>query len=192
MPDNKELKKIIFWRLSERRFNHSLAVAECASKLAELNGADKEKAFTAGLLHDICKEQKKEEQKELLIKSGYADKFGLLESPSLWHGFAGAYYCETELGIDDSEILDAVRWHTTGKPAMTMLEKCLFVGDAVSEDRRYSDIESLRKAAFSDLDGSIPDLCKSTINAILQKNLKLSILSVETYNYYLPPQKYKN
>jgi nicotinate-nucleotide adenylyltransferase len=189
MTDNKELKKLIFWRLSERRFNHSLAVAKCSAELAEKNGADKEKAFTAGLLHDICKEQKKDEQKELLIKSGYGDKFGLLDSPSLWHGFAGAYFCETELDIKDSEILEAVRWHTTGRPAMTPLEKCVFVGDAVSSDRYYSDIEHYRELAYKDLDACIPELCKSTISAILHKNLKLSILSVETYNYYLKTDK---
>jgi nicotinate-nucleotide adenylyltransferase len=189
MTDNKELKKMIFWRLSERRFNHSMAVAKCSAELAEKNGADAHKAYTAGLIHDICKEQKKEEQRELLIKSGYGDKFGLLESPSLWHGFAGAYFCEKELHIDDSEILEAVRWHTTGRPAMSALEKCVFVGDAVSTDRRYSDIERLRELAYTDLDACIPELCKSTMSAIFHKNLKLSILSVDTYNYYIPEQK---
>jgi nicotinate-nucleotide adenylyltransferase len=190
MTDKKELREIIFWRLSERRFNHSLAVAKCSAEIAEKNGANIDKAYTAGLIHDICKEQKKEEQKELLIKSGYADKFGLIDSPSLWHGFAGAYFCEKELGITDSDILEAVRWHTTGRPAMGQLEKCIFAGDAVSSDRHYSDIEHLRKLAYSDLDASIPELCKSTIAAILNKNLKLSVLSVDTYNYYLPSPKH--
>jgi nicotinate-nucleotide adenylyltransferase len=184
MIDNKKIRETIFWRLSERRFKHSIAVAECSAALAEQNGADKKKAYTAGLLHDICKEQRKDEQRVLLEASGYADKFGLLDNPSLWHGFAGAYFCETELGVDDSEILEAIRWHTTGRPAMSQLEKCLFVGDAVSADRRYSDIEHYRELAQKDLDGCIPELCKSTITSILYKNLPLSVLSVDTYNFY--------
>jgi nicotinate-nucleotide adenylyltransferase len=184
MIDNKKIRETIFWRLSERRFKHSIAVAECSAALAEQNGADKKKAYTAGLLHDICKEQRKEEQRVLLEASGYADKFGLLDNPSLWHGFAGAYFCETELGVDDGEIIEAIRWHTTGRPAMSQLEKCLFVGDAVSADRRYSDIEHYRELAQKDLDGCIPELCKSTITSILHKNLPLSVLSVDTYNFY--------
>ena len=109
--------------LSERRLHHSECVAQMAKELAVRYGADPQKAWIAGMLHDILKEQSKEEQLKMM------DEFGIIltdeehNAPKLWHAILGAAYLERQGGISDREILNAVRYHTTAHADMALLEK---------------------------------------------------------------------
>lgn len=133
-------------RLSQKRFRHSLAVADEAVRLAEKYSCDPEKAFTAGLLHDICKDMEPKEQLKLL------EQFDIMldnvekTAPKLWHAIAGAAYLQHVLKLEDPDIIAAVRYHTTARAGMSLLEKIIFLADFTSKDRDYDGVERLRDA----------------------------------------------
>ena len=120
-----EYESLIKSRLSEYRYNHSMNVAESAVYLAEKYGADCEKAYVAGVLHDIMKEESLEIQRQFIESDGYKMTCTELAVPSVYHQMSGAAYCKKVLGIDDDEIIGAIRFHTTGKADMTLLEKAV-------------------------------------------------------------------
>ena len=150
-------------RLSDKRYEHTLRVAETAEHLAGLHGLDAKKARLAGLLHDAAREVGKG---ELLRVAGDED---LLvsdlerERPILLHGPVAAKLSREDLGVEDGEVLDAVRAHTTGEPGMGPLALALYVADKIEPDRDQPGVEalrelapaSLRRAARGALEGSI-------------------------------------
>ncbi len=149
---NDEFLEEIKKRLSEYRFNHSVNVAEQAKKLAKKYGADEEKAFTAGLIHDIMKDTDIDFQKRLIEKyDGKMSETQLANSP-VWHAQSGELFLRFELGVEDEEILSAVRYHTTARAGMSLLDKVVYIADYTSADRDYPDADVMREKAERSLD----------------------------------------
>lgn len=138
--------------LSGERYRHSLCVQEAAVLLAKKYGADAEKAAAAGILHDIMKDLPRPEQLERMAKYGVTLTRVERNAPKLWHAMLGAEYIRNELHVADPEILDAVRYHTTGRENMTKLDMVLFVADFISADRDYPGVEKMRAAARKSLE----------------------------------------
>jgi nicotinate-nucleotide adenylyltransferase len=160
---------IIRGRLTPRRFEHSLAVARQAQHLAEKYGADPDKARVAGLLHDILKDTDGDSQLQMF------EDFGILlddvekNAPKLWHARAGAAFLEHILGIRDREILDAVRYHTTGRAAMTPLDVVLYLADFTSADRDYPDVDVMRELTERDMDDAMRYALAYTIKDLAEQ-----------------------
>lgn len=171
--------------LTEKRFRHSLNVAYEAMKLAMIYGADTEKAFTAGLLHDIMKDTPINRQLEIILKSGIKLTETEFKSPKIWHQISGAVYIRDFLKFNDEEIISAVRYHTTGKASMTLLQKCVYMGDYISADRKYDGVEELRKMAYINIDKAILDGEQFTILDNIRKKRFISEDSIKAYNYLL-------
>ncbi|MDR2524599.1 MAG: bis(5'-nucleosyl)-tetraphosphatase (symmetrical) YqeK [Oscillospiraceae bacterium] len=140
--------------LPPERLRHSVCVADAAEKLARRCGADAEKAWLAGMLHDCMKYAPPELQQKLCARNGTPLSAVDLDSPKVWHAFAAAAYLRLECGVTDAEILNAVRWHTTGRAGMTLLEKVVFVADLISDDRVYPDVAQVRALAAEQLDAA--------------------------------------
>ncbi len=147
MKDLQAYKEIIKPFLSDKRYYHSVCVSNAAAELAQKYGADAEKAALAGILHDIMKETPSNEQLKMMTRYDIILTAVERRAPKLWHSMLGSAYLEHELNITDREILDAVRYHTTGRANMSLLEQVVFVADFISEDRDYDGVENLRKAA---------------------------------------------
>lgn len=150
-----EIKAVLKKRMNEHRFRHSLNVAERAVFLANKNGADPEKAYFAGLIHDICKGIPQEKQLEIIVNGDIALDEDTLTSPALWHSIAGAIYAEHELGVTDADVLNAVRYHTSGRGGMSILEKVIYMADLTSAERNYPDAEYTRNLTDRNLDEGI-------------------------------------
>jgi nicotinate-nucleotide adenylyltransferase len=144
-----EIRKLLKSRLDDYRYIHSLGVADSARTLAKIYGADEEKAYLAGLLHDIAKNMPKDEQLKLIEQGGIIMNSAERNNPALWHGIAGECYLRLEMGITDSEILGSVRYHTTGKAGMTLLEKIIYVADYISAERNYPDVDVMRDLSLN-------------------------------------------
>lgn len=178
----REYDKLLRSRLDDYRYIHSLGVAKSAKELAALYGADEEKAYTAGLLHDVMKNASPDEQLQIM------EKADIILSPceklnqKLWHAIAGAAFLKTELNITDEEIISAVRWHTTGKAGMTTLEKTVYLADFISEDRTYPDVDEVRRLAHISLERAIVYTQKYCIQKLLSQNMIIDPSSVECYN----------
>ena len=131
----EKLKKKLSRNLSERRYEHTLGVAYTAACLAMRFGADPLKAEIAGLLHDCAKEFSEKELLKLGEKYGYHFEDYELEAPQVLHAVIGPYIAKDKYGVDDPEILSAIRWHTTGRGDMTLLEKIVFTADYIEPNR---------------------------------------------------------
>ena len=152
----KELKEIVKSKMSLKRFTHTLGVVEMSEKLAMIYNADIEKCKVAALLHDICKEMDMEYIKNI-CKDNFMNELSEedLENNEILHGFAGAYYVKNELGINDKEILSAIKYHTIGAENMTSVEKIVYIADAIEYGRNYPSVVKIREETFKNLDRGI-------------------------------------
>ena len=151
-----ELKEIVKSKMSFKRFTHTLGVVEMSEKLAKMYNADIEKCKVAALLHDICKEMDMEYIKNI-CKNNFMNELSEedLENNEILHGFAGAYYVKTELGINAKEILNAIKYHTVGAKNMTLVEKIVYIADAIEYGRNYPSVVEIREETFKNLDKGI-------------------------------------
>lgn len=184
MYNSDEKKKFLKEHLSQKRYNHSVNVAEECRKLAKQYGEDPEKAYFAGLLHDICKELPPEKQKELVLESSFAVCREELETHSLWHAIAGACYIKKYFGIEDIDIINSVRFHTVGRAGMTRLEEIVYLGDLISADRDYKDVDKLRKLAYNDLNAAMLEAFSFSVKSVVKKDGLLPLCTAEGYNFY--------
>lgn len=151
----EEILALLKSRMKESRFVHSVNVAKRAAFLAEKYGADEEKAYFTGLVHDICKGIPEAEQLKIIEGAGIELSEEAKASPSLWHSAAGAEYIRKELFVTDEDIINAVRFHTTGRRGMSMLEKVVYMADISSAERSYPDAEYTRKLTDHSLEEGI-------------------------------------
>ena len=151
-----ELKEIVKSKMNLKRFTHTLGVVEMSEKLAKIYNADIEKCKVAALLHDICKEMDMEYIKNI-CKNNFMNELSEedLENNEILHGFAGSYYVKTELGINDKEILNAIKYHTVGAKNMTLVEKIVYIADAIEYGRNYPSVVEIREETFKNLDKGI-------------------------------------
>lgn len=177
-----QFKALAKSRLSEYRYYHSLCVADAAKKLAKKYGADEKKAYLAGILHDIMKEEAPAIQLQWIVKSGIMLSDLEKKSQKLYHAMAGEAYCRMALKFEDEEVLSAIRYHTTGKKDMTLLEKVLFVADFISKDRNYDDVEIMRFKSSISLESAIHYAMGYTIQKLTETGALIHPDTTETYN----------
>jgi predicted HD superfamily hydrolase involved in NAD metabolism len=150
-------------RLSAKRYGHTLRVAQTAEDLARAHGLDPARARLAALLHDAARETPSEEF------LGLAEDLGLpvgepeRESPKLLHGPVAAELARRELGVEDGEVLEAIRAHTTGRPGMGPLSLVLYVADKIEPARDYPSVENLRRLARRDLRAAAAESLRRSI-----------------------------
>lgn len=184
MLNMERLRAMVEKLLSQERYYHSLCVQREAARLATLQGADWFKASVAGLTHDICKCMSEDEQLKYICSHGIMLDTFTMEHPSLWHSIAGSVYLKYELGVEDSEILSAVQYHTSGRANMSPLQLAVFLGDCISEDRTYPDAEILRQMAEYDLNRAVFQALGFSLLKVLKKNKPIVRDTWEAWNYY--------
>lgn len=179
-----DYRELIRPRMSDYRFRHSCAVADQARHLATLWGENPERAFEAGMLHDICKDMPKQEQLKLLGDDGIISDDTLLRNPGLWHSIAASRYLP-KLGIKDPAILSAVRYHTSARADMTLLEEIVYMADLTSADRDYDDVDHVRRLCESDLHAATLYALAYIVGDLTRQLRPISRDTWEAYNFYL-------
>ncbi len=174
----EEIKK----RLNPDRLYHSLNVAEESKKLALFYGADEKKAYTAGLLHDIMKNTPDEELLKFFQENAIILTNTERVSRKTWHAMAGAVFCERRLHVTDAEILSAIRWHTTARAGMTLLDKVVFIADFISADRDYPGVERMREKAYVSLESAMLEGLQFTIQELVENGWAVHEDSLAAYN----------
>ena len=137
------------------------------------------------------KEDKPEKQRLYTVESGMAPDPAEISTPALWHAVAGAYYVREKLGITDRELLSAIRFHTIGCARMTLLEKIVYLGDMISEERDYKGVEKMREYCYDDIDKAMSIALIYQIQTVAGKCALLPVSTFEAYNYYLKFNKNK-
>lgn len=172
--------------LPERRLKHSLNVAKCAVKLSEIYNCDKEKAYLAGMTHD-CAKYFNDEQVEHYVKK-FCIKLDDLEinNLALSHSVIGSYIIEDIFNIKDEEIIDAVKYHTTGRENMTLLEKIIYMADLIEEGRNFPKVDELRNLSYSGkLNEALLLSFNNTIKFVIDNNQVIHPRTVSARNYIL-------
>lgn len=182
MDSIKAIKDYIEKNLSEKRRIHTEGVRKTAIELAKLYGADEKKAEAAALFHDMYRGLSAE------ILNGYVKQLGLddkyLNNCNLVHGKIAAVAMRDDFDIQDPDILNAVSYHTTGRPGMSKLEKIIYIADAIEPNRDYPGVEQLRKAAFQDLDKACLMSLSNTIDFVTSKGNFLDEETILAKEYF--------
>ena len=147
----EQAKKLVRKNLSEKRYTHTKNVKKMAVKLAKRWGADPEKAALAALLHDTAKELPREEMLQILNDNAIMAENAQNRPSPVWHGICAAILAQTQWGVEDEEVLSAIRCHTTGKPGMSLLDEIVFLADMTSAERDYPEVDYLRKLEKKDI-----------------------------------------
>ena len=180
--DYDALLAILKKRLNEKRYYHSLCVADEAKRLAVKYGADPEKAYLAGLLHDITKNAPDEEHLKIFKNFGIILSDVEKNAKKLWHAMSGAAYVKHILGINDPEIIDAIRYHTTAKADMSLLAKILYLADFTSADRDYEDVDVIREYVDISLEKAFIYALQYSIKDLVELEKAVHIDTVAAYN----------
>lgn len=177
-----KLKKM----LTQSRYIHSVNVAEYAIYLSEIYGADKEKAYIAGMLHDCAKCLDNETMNYYIKKYDIKLDDYEKESRALAHSIIGVYIAKHEFKIDDEEILNSIKYHTTGNENMTLLEKIIYIADLTEKDRDFNGVEELRYLVENkELDKALLTSLNNTISLVIKRNHVIHPRTVNARNYLI-------
>ncbi|EON71820.1 bis(5'-nucleosyl)-tetraphosphatase (symmetrical) YqeK [Lysinibacillus sphaericus] len=168
-------------RMPEKRYIHTIGVMETAIALAKVYGEDEKRAETAAILHDIAK-YADIAWMEKIVREQQLDQRLIGWGSELLHGPVGAYIAEHEFGIADEDLLNAIRFHTTGRVGMSRLEKILFVADMIEPNRQFDGVERLRKKAQKNLDKAVSACVRHTLAFLIDTRQPIYPLSIDCYN----------
>lgn len=179
--DQERLRK----HLGPELYRHSLGVAETALELAERYGADKRRAYLAGLVHDYAKNLSAERLLALASHFGLPIDRITRAEPRLLHAPVGAALLPLEMKITDAAVLNAIACHTTGSSRMSLLARIVYLADVIEPSRDYPGVERLRQEAFQDFTGALLAAVENTIGSVLARGLLLHPRSVSFRNQLL-------
>lgn len=189
--DPKQALDLVKKQLTDHRYLHTLGVMETAIKLAKKFGAEEKKAELAAIFHDYAKFRPKEEMKQIIIEQGYSSDL-LLFNEELWHAPVGAYLVQQEASINDEEILNAIRYHTSGRPGMTLLEKIIYLADYIEPGRHFPGVEEVRELAEKNLEEALIKSIQNSIVFLMKKNQPIYPDTFLTYNDLVKNRRLKN
>ena len=186
-----DLRERAYAMLDERRIAHVQGCEQTALALSERWGGNPSAAAAAAVLHDITKKLSTNEQLQLLKKYDIVPDNDLLSAPKLLHAVTGALLAKELFGMPE-EITEAIRWHTSGKPAMTLLEKIIYMADYIEPTRSFDGVEKLRKEAFRDLDCALAVGLKMSLEEVRRNGSEPHHDTVDAFHYYMHYMREEN
>lgn len=191
MTDINNLENKLKKSINKKRFKHSVNVMYTAKELAIIHNIDIKKAELAGLLHDCGRIH---EIKEINIKLDSIDSANedFSKNENLKHAVIGAYLAEKEYNVSDIDILNSIRYHTTGRANMTLLEKIIYIADKIEPDRIYDGVDELRELAYRDIDLALLQILNNTIEYVNRKKLYLHKDTIEARDWLQKELKMNN
>jgi len=183
LPPEETLKRYIGRELSPRRCQHSLGVADLAGQMAGKMGLDPAPARVAGLLHDHMRETEPAELLRIARSLGFALHMMEIRYPVLLHSPIGAALLPEKFGIRDPEILEAVRYHTTGAGRMGLLARIVFTADLLEPSRNYPGVEELRQVAERDPEAGFEVCVQHHLVHLIDRKRQLHPDTVDCWNH---------
>ena len=192
----KKIKKYLKKHLTKERYHHTVGVAYTAMSMAMKYNPQPDnnefmiKAEIAGLLHDCAKCMDNDKKIRICNKNQISYSKIEAENPYLLHGKVGAYIARKEFDILDEDILNAITWHTTGRPAMSLLEKIIFVADYIEPSRRpIPELNLIRQLAFTDIDQAVIKILENTLKYLDEKGNPIDDMTQKTYDSYIRTER---
>ena len=183
--NKSEAIELIKEKLPDKRYQHSLRVADTAVKLARIYEGDVDKAEMAGILHDYCKYDELGYMYQI-VRQHDLDPNLLSFGGEILHGPVCAALMKSEYDITDDEILTAIAYHTTGRAQMTKTEKIVFIADYIEPERQIPGVEEIRDMAYNQgsLDHTIYEISKRTVLYLISNDITVFNTTIESLNYY--------
>ncbi|MCI2803043.1 bis(5'-nucleosyl)-tetraphosphatase (symmetrical) YqeK [Staphylococcus pettenkoferi] len=183
--NKSEAIELIKEKLPDKRYQHSLRVADTAVKLARIYEGDVDKAEMAGILHDYCKYDDLGYMYQI-VRQHDLDPNLLSFGGEILHGPVCAALMKSEYDITDDEILTAIAYHTTGRAQMTKTEKIVFIADYIEPERQIPGVEEIRDMAYNQgsLDHTIYEISKRTVLYLISNDITVFNTTIESLNYY--------
>lgn len=192
----KKIKKYLKKHLTKERYHHTVGVAYTAMSMAMKYNPQPDnnefmiKAEIAGLLHDCAKCMDNDKKIRICNKNQISYSKIEAENPYLLHGKVGAYISRKEFDILDEDILNAITWHTTGRPDMSLLEKIIFVADYIEPSRRpIPELNLIRQLAFTDIDQAVIKILENTLKYLNEKGNPIDDMTQKTYDSYIRTER---
>ncbi len=183
--DLNKLKKQLSKAMDAKRYEHTLGVAYTSAALAMCHNADMDKAYLAGLLHDCAKCLENEKKIHICKKHNIKISTAEEANPYLLHAKVGGYLAEKKYHVTDQEIINAIIYHTTGKPDMTLLEKIVYIADYIEPGRNHApNLTKIRPLAFQNLDKALVQILEDTLHYLKESTKEIDSMTQETYDYY--------
>lgn len=184
--DNKDIERRLQTVLSPHRYKHTVGVACTTIPLSMQYGGDVERTELAGLLHDCAKAYSDEEQLKKCIENNIELTDIEQKNLNLIHAKLGVFLAKNEYGIEDTEVLNAIKYHTTGKPDMTLMEKIVFVSDYIEPGRNKApNLPEIRKTAFRDIDDAVFYIMRDTLLFLYMNNpFMIDNMTKDAFEYY--------
>ncbi|MBR1477973.1 MAG: bis(5'-nucleosyl)-tetraphosphatase (symmetrical) YqeK [Lachnospiraceae bacterium] len=184
--DLKEVHKDLKLNLKKKRYVHTLGVEFTAAALAMRYGEDIFKAQLAGALHDQAKYVEDEKMLSICKKNKLSVSNVEKRNPYLLHGKVGALWAKEKYGIEDEDILNAITYHTTGRPGMGLLEKIVFIADYIEPSRdKAPNLEEIRRLSFENIDRAVIRVLEDTIKHLKEGSGEMDDMTLKTYEYYV-------
>jgi len=184
----KQLIEAVQSQMPVSRWQHTQGVMTTAVQLANRYGANPYKADIAAILHDVAKYWPSDKMERIIREDNAASEL-LKYNKQLWHAPVGAYVAQRDYGIEDEEILDAIRYHTSGREKMTLLDKVVYLADFIEPGRHFSGIEHVRKLAEKNLTAALIAAFNSTIRFLLDRNSEIFPLTIVSRNGLITEEK---
>lgn len=187
--DLETIQKKLEKKLKKNRYQHTLGVMFTAASMAMRFETDIHKAMLAGLLHDCGKFCSSKDQIKLCDKLGLTLSDAEREVPALIHAKLGARLAKEEYEVDDEDVLNAIRHHTTGRQQMSTLEKIIFLADYIEPGRKMiPGLDEVRHLSFTDLDAAVCLCARNTLHYLEESNRSINPMTEQTYRYYARPE----
>ncbi|WP_339292813.1 bis(5'-nucleosyl)-tetraphosphatase (symmetrical) YqeK [Paenibacillus sp. FSL W8-0187] len=176
-----ELIEAVSSQMPAKRWDHTKGVMETAVILAKRFGADPVKAELAAILHDVAKYWPVQKLHQMMVEHALSEEL-LYYDKQLWHAEVGAFVAEQEYGVTDAEVLDAIRYHTSGRIGMTLLDKVVCLADYMEPGRDFPGVNNIRELANHSLEEALAAGFDSTIGHLLSRRQIIFPLTVLARN----------
>lgn len=180
-----KLRKALEKSLDSKRYEHTLGVEFTAAALAMRYNGSVYNAQLAGLLHDCAKCLPIDKMLSICEKNQIDVTDIEKRNSSLLHSKVGSFLAEKEYGVTDSDVLNAIYNHTTGRPGMSLLEKIVFVADYIEPGRMNApNLQEIRKLAFTNLEQAMVRILQDTLSYLNENDGEIDSMTARTYAYY--------
>lgn len=181
--DVNDIKSVVRSNVSKKRYAHTIRVYEEAVRLARHYKVNEEKVVIAALFHDYCKDEPVLLLKDKVVQ--YDLPVSLFQyDDELLHGPVAAKEVAYKYNISDKTIYNAIYYHTTGRPNMSLVEKVVFLADYIEPNRIFHGIDVVRDAAYRNMDEAIELALYSSIRFLENKGVTVHPLSIDAYEFY--------
>ncbi len=183
--DMHKIRKQLIKALDNKRYEHTQGVAYTSAALAMRYGEDVQKAELAGLLHDCAKCFDNEKKIHICRKNGINISEAEQRNPFLLHAKVGGHLAKTKYKIDDEDIINAILYHTTGRPGMSLLEKIVYIADYIEPGRDHApNLDEVRRLCFQDLDEALLQILEDILVHLKESKKEIDPMTQMTYEFY--------